>query len=104
MAAQVEEAAFRVGPFAVPLGAWSSEHIVDGEEGTEGASLKVSEDHSVDQRWLNHAIGKKHVYKRTILHCKTVPLFQDIREALTEHVKRARAGSRSHRGGPRESS
>lgn len=98
MAANVEEAVFRVGPFVVPLSPWSSEHFVDGSEGTDGASLKVSGDRSEDQRWLSYAIGRKHVCKRTTkLKTQRIPLFQEIKKAIDTHAKTTRAGTRTHR-------
>ena len=96
MAAHVEEATFRVGPFVVPLGPWSSEHIVDGEEGTDGASLKVSADRNEDQRWLNYALGNTRPHKRSRLTIKAVPLFSEIMKLRDEHTKKTRAGVRSH--------
>ena len=97
MAAKVQEAAYRIGPFVVPLSEWSSDHFVDGVQGVDGASLKVSGDRKTgDQRWLNCAIGRK-VYKRTKLKSRGVPLFQEIKKALDAHAKTTRAGTRTHR-------
>lgn len=97
MARIVEHAAFSVGPYVVPLTPWSSEDIVEGDDGVEGASIRVSKDRAQDQRWLNHAMGALTCQKRLSHSNSEVPLLQEIAKAIDARKHKTRGGVRSHR-------